>query len=276
MLGLGLKRKNRISKAKLTTSNDQQESSILHEKRKNLTDHKKKRDWVATFMLFSLAGNGLTILLCMILVGAYTKLASRSPSFVQTIDGSPILASPINEPDRTPATIQRFVSDNLSLLMSWKGSLTTGKFNSSGQLIEIKDPGREVKSDKVNARITSPAWQASFGFHESYRSELVELIAKMTPPEVFTNGLETALVIDAITLPKQIEEGKWEIRVVGNVLIIPKGQATSQKIPFNKIVVVRRTDLVPNPPGMELQSPIFNVISSVRARGLQIYSMKDI
>ena len=113
--------------------------------------------------LFVLATAGVQVLTLIWLsantLGLYKMSNKPTPSLVQMSDGRPLKAVPIGSKERTPATIQRFVSETFTLLFNWSGTLpptTPEEFTSPKP-----DPGKKLS--KGANLVATASWQAGFG-----------------------------------------------------------------------------------------------------------------
>jgi hypothetical protein len=159
-------------------------------------------------------------------------------------------------------------------LMSWTNELPGAsddkKVPDAGALVKIKDGDR---------RITSPAFQASFTFGEELRTELVKILAEMTPDGVFKGEIKTTLKFQHVTLPTLVDKnqsGKWKINVVATLLQYQQGRADIIKIPFNKEIVVQAIDTPQLPKSGKFSNELESLVYGIRQAGLEIVSMKDI
>ena len=243
-----------------------------------LRQDKRKRDSIALIALTSLGLAGTSLIVQLFLFLAYAQLARKpAPSLVQLNDGEAIAVQAMGSLERDPAVIQRFVTDSLILLMSWHNNLPAGR-DDYGNLGEpIEDQGVEVTDGNGDRRrITTSAFQASFTFNEGFRQELVQLLAEMTPEAVFTSKVQSLLMFQAVTQPKLIEPGKWSLSVVGYLVQSKTGHADTQRIPFNKEVIVKAVDTPPLPGDGALSSPLEAAVSGIRQAGLEIELMQDL
>lgn len=243
-----------------------------------LRQDKRKRDSIALIALTSLGLAGTSLLAQLFLFLAYAQLARKpAPSLVQLNDGQAIAVRAMGTVERDPLVVQRFVTDSLILLMSWHNNLPAGR-DDYGNLGEpLEDLGIEVTNGKGDRRrVTTSAFQASFTFSESFRPELLQLLAEMTPEAVFTGKVQSLLMFQAVTQPKLIAPGKWSLYVVGYLVQSKTGSADTQRIPFNKEVIVRAVDTPPLPSNGELASPLEQAISGIRQAGLEIELMRDL
>jgi hypothetical protein len=246
-------------------------------KLEQIKQQKAQRDFLALLNLGAIAISSISLLFLLMLFVMYFKLANRPvPSLVQLADGQAITTRALGNKERSPVVIQRFVTDSLMLLMSWQQKIPSADIAPDGSPVFVNDPGMEVKGQNKEGRITTRAFQASFAFSEEFRQDLIEMLAIMTPPDVFTGQVQTALVFQAVTEPELVETGEWRISVVGNLIQSNLKLGTTTRIPFNKEVLVRAIDTPPLPAEGKFASPFESVVYVVRQAGIEIYSMKDI
>lgn len=243
-----------------------------------LRQDKHKRDSMALVAIASLGLATSSLVTQLFLFFAYAQLARKpAPSLVQLNSGETLSVLPLGSLDRDAAVVQRFVSDSLILLMSWHNRWPAGR-DDYGNLADVQtDPGIEVTDTKGNRkRITTAAFQASFTFSESFRQELVQLLAQMTPEAVFTGKLQSLLMFQSVTQPKEIEPGRWSVSVVGYLVQSKTSSADTKRIPFNKEVIIRAVDTPSLPAKGELASPLEFAVYGIRRSGLEIELMRDL
>jgi len=243
-----------------------------------LRQDKRQRDVAAVMGLCALGLAAGSLVTQLFLFLAYAQLARKpAPSLVQLSNGDTITVQAMGSLERDPAVVQRFVTDSLILLMSWHNRLPAGR-DDYGNLAETQtDPGIEVQdSQGKRKRITTAAFQASFTFSEGFRKELVQLIAQMTPESVFTGQAQTLLMFEAVTLPQELETERWSVSVVGHLVQSRPGSAETERIPFNKEVVVRAVDTPSLPAEGELAAPLEAAVYGIRQAGLEIELMRDL
>ncbi|MCJ8278827.1 MAG: hypothetical protein MJK14_02485, partial [Rivularia sp. ALOHA_DT_140] len=118
-----------------------------------------------TLALFAVGTFGLhlvTFFLLILLYGSYSQLNKKPPpSLVQLETGKAIQVAPLGNIERTPQVISRFVSDTMTLMMNWSGTLPPKTFEENAK--PIKDKGIDIKERGLRGnKITSGAWQASY------------------------------------------------------------------------------------------------------------------
>jgi len=258
------------------------DSTSKPSKREKVKEQKAQRDFLALLNLAAIAINSIALLFLLMLLLLYLKLSNRPvPSLVQLANGQAITTKALGDQERSPVVIQRFVTDSLILLMSWQQKIPSADIAPDGSPVFLDDPGIEVKGQdsagrQQEGRITTRAFQASFAFSEEFRQDLIKLLALMTPPDVFTGQVQTALIFQAVTEPEQLKAGEWKISVVGNLVQSNLKLGTTTRIPFNKEILLRAIDTPPLPAEGKFASPFESVVYAVRQAGIEIYQMKDI
>lgn len=236
---------------------------------------KGSKNIVAMFALTSIGFSALALMLQVVVMTNVINIARKpTPSLVQLSDGQAIKVQAVGNQDRSPEVVQHFVTDSLIMLMSWTNELPGAsddkKVPDAGALVKIKDGDR---------RITSPAFQATFTFGEELRTELVKILAEMTPDGVFKGEIKTTLKFQHVTLPTLVDKnqsGKWKINVVATLLQYQQGRADIVKIPFNKEIIVQAIDTPPLPKSGKFSNELESLVYGIRQAGLEIVSMKDI
>ncbi len=230
--------------------------------------------------IFVLASLGLSIL-SLGWQAANTLAINResrkpAPTLVQLVDGRAIQVSPMGEQERTPEAVKHFVSQTLYLLFNWSGTLPPA--NPQEERIPKPDPGVKVTSRQqggVGTLITTSSWQASFALSETYRNEFLEILAGLTPREVFARSLEAVLIIRHISEPEQIEPGKWKVNVVADRILFDRSNNQGKPIAFNREIFVQA---VPQPisPLKDKASPLEQTVYETRQAGLEIHAMREL
>ena len=245
------------------------------DKRSALKTAKKKQDTASLIQFLVIGFSGGTLLIQLLLFGAFAKLASKpAPSLVQLSNGDAIAVTAQDSKAREPETIKRFVADSLILLMSWHNQLPAQRDANGTLLPPSPDPGMSLDVGGKTMRVTSPAYQASYAFEESFREELIALLASSTPQAVFTGQVQTLLSFQAITEPEELEPGRWQLSVVGNLIQSKVGTAQTQHQPFNRKIIVRAIETPALPEEGELATALALAVHSVRQSGLEIESME--
>lgn len=246
-------------------------------KREKVQKQKAERDFLALLNLGSIAIQGISLLVMLLLFVTYWKLSSRPvPSLVQLANGTAVTTRALGNKERSREVIQRFTTDSLTLLMSWQQQIPSAEVTPDGRPVLVNDPGMKVKVGSSDGLITSRSYQASFAFSEEFRNDLITLLGSMTPPSVFTGQTQTALVFRSVTEPEEIKEGEWRIAVVGNLIQSNVGEGTTKTIFFNKEILLRAIDTPELPANGQFASPFEAAVYAVRQSGLEIYSMKDL
>jgi hypothetical protein len=230
------------------------------------------KNFVALFVLISVGFSGLTLLLQMVVVANVINIAKKpAPSLVQLSNGEAIKVQAISSQERSLEVVQRFTTESLILLMSWTNDLPS----TSGENKAV-DPGALVKTQSGEKRITTSTFQASFTLNENLRDEVVKLLAEITPAEVFSGNVKTALKFQHVTIPSPVEPGKWKITVVGTLLKYQRGRGDVTKVPFNKELIIQAIDTPALPKDGKFSNELETLVYTIRQAGLEIVSMKDI
>ena len=245
------------------------------DKRSALKVAKKKQDAASLIQFLVIGLSGGTLLVQLLLFGAYAKLASKpAPSLVQLSNGDAIAVAATDSKAREPETIKRFVADSLIVLMSWHNQLPAQRDANGTLLPPSPDPGMSLDVRGKTLRVTSPAYQASFAFEETFREELIALLATSTPPAVFTGQVQQLLSFQAITEPEELEPGRWQLSVVGHLIQSKVGTAQTQRQPFNRKIIVRAIDTPALPEEGTLATALALAVQNIRQSGLEIESME--
>jgi hypothetical protein len=238
---------------------------LLNSKRAAYT----QRDTLGIFVVVSISLQGLVLLVAILLYGSFNRLANKPPpSLVQLANGQTVAAAPLDHKQRSPEVIKRFTKDTLTSLMSWSGELPSP----DGTAKTIPDAGIELNN--ARGKVTTPAWEASFALSEDFRKEFLLKLADLTPPSVFGGTTKVVLVPLDIQAPIKIDEGKWKVVIVANLIILSQNNL-GDVIPFNKEIFLSAVE-APNYKDFTSSDEMATIIARVRASGLEIYAIRDL
>jgi len=235
---------------------------------RSLTTNRDQRSLMGFYVLLSLGAQGLLLLVCLLLFGSYVGLARKDPAtLVQLADGHSIATEAMDSRDRTPAVIQKFTQDLLTLLLS-----ATGKINSADpKLAPINDPGASVNG---STKVTTLANTASYALATDFRAAFLQELGRRTPQDLFTaNGsTQRALVIHDVSSPIKINPGTWKVVVVASLLTVSAGNQIGAAETWNKEVFLRA---VPIPTPRSQASDLEKDVAQTRQSGLELYAIRD-
>lgn len=225
--------------------------------------------------LFVLGSVGLQVVILMGLflqARALSRLSRQDvPTLVQMQDGQAIRVSPMGSRERTPETIRRFVNDTLVLMFNWSGSLPATTAEEAAQ--PRADPGLPIDVERGKRNIATASWQASFALSEDFRQDFLKRVAELTPPGVFTGTSQVVMVINHVSNPESVGEGRWKVAVVAHLYVFNEANALGQAIPFNREVFVEAVTAPAVPAG---ETPLEQAIYRIRQTGLQIYAIREL
>jgi hypothetical protein len=228
------------------------------------------RGTLGFFVLVSMGLHAVSTLGILLLFGAFIGLSQKAPpSLVQLEGGKAIITEAIDSRERTPAVIQKFTQDSLTLLMS-----ASGKLPSPDGKSQPVDSGVEVNNSKGGTKkISSVARLAGFSLSEDFRSTFLQQLSEITPQGIFNdNTAQTVLVVQDVSTPHKVAEGQWKVTVIANLLSFSSADQVGSAIAFNKEVFVRS---VTPPVVTKASSELEQQIAQVRSSGLEIYAMRD-
>jgi len=230
---------------------------------------KDARGTLGFFVLVSLCLQGFTLFACLLLFGAYVGLSRKAPpSLVQLESGKTIATAPLDAGERTPAVVQKFVQDELTMLTSAVGTLPPV----DAKTPLTADPGVVIKLPTGQGRITTLASFASFGLSEDFRAAYLQKLAELTPPNVFSQQERLVLVVQDVSTPQKVGDGQWKVTVVANLVHFTPDNQVGAGVPYNREVFVRT---VTPPDVLPVTSETERQIAQVRSAGLEIYAMRD-
>lgn len=254
---------------KLNTSTENKRLRFLNRTSKRFSTG----DTLALFAVGTFGLNIITFFILLLLYGSYSQLSRKAPpSLVQLESGSAITVAPIGSLERTPQVILRFVSDTMTLMMNWSGTLPATTTEETR--LPKPDPGIDIRSlTNSRGKVASGAWQASYTLSEDFRKEFLKMLAEITPPGVFKGKTQVVLIPLSIQSPVKIAEGKWKVKMIANLTIFDQGSNLGEVIPFNKEIFVRAVEAPVSPNKLD---GIAAVIYQVRSSGLEVYAIRDL
>lgn len=246
----------------------------------SLLEKRKKRTG-GILTLFALTTFGLHVVALFLLISQGLAIRNlslqKSPTFEQLIDGKPVTVA--NDLEREPQAIRQFVSQTMTSMFNWSGTLPAQSIEQATN--PIPDQGISVQTSAGSSKkVTTSSWIASFGISEDFRKGFLSTIAQITPAEVFTKNPNQAisgqLVIKRVYPPVKIAEGKWRVGIVAD-LVQKKRSQEEQKliVPFNKDLLVRAVDTFVYPLSnttTDLQKAVY----SIRNAKMEIYEIRNL
>lgn len=165
-------------------------------------------------------GLHLFTLLLLIFNGSMLQQLGRQltpQSLVQLVDGRVITVDPQQNLERQPETIRRFVGETMSLMLTWSQ----------------QQPPTEVW--EVSSQLVA----------NNFKQKLKSEITNLNPDSQFENvtrGNENVLVIQKVSQPTKIGDGKWKVEILANQLIFNGYDKLGKSVSFNKQILVRAID----------------------------------
>lgn len=189
--------------------------------------------------------NLFTLLLLMFHASMLQQLSdkNKTESLVQLADGSTITADPKDNLDRNPETIKRFVGETMTLMLTW-------------------------------SKIQSPqtVWQVS---SELLANDLKQNGTKIIQLNNVNRKSDDVLVLQTISQPIKIGNGKWKVDMLANRLTFVGSDRLGKSIPFNKEIFVRVRDKPIN--SLSNASHDLNTaVAHLSEARLEIYNICDI
>jgi hypothetical protein len=226
------------------------------------------------FVLLTLGIQAIVAFAMLLQLFFMARLSSKPvPTLVQLLDGKAITVAPVERFERTPDTIKSFISQTMSLMFSWSGTLAPS--NAEELRNPKQDPG-VVAGSQQNNKIASATWESGFALSEKFRQPFLEKLAELTPQEIFrSRETQGALIIRLIGEPQKLEQGKWKISLISNIVFFSNQNQIGRSIPFNKEIYLMAVES-PTLPLAEKSSSLQQVIYRIRQAGLEIYAIRDL
>lgn len=232
---------------------------------------KKELNFTPIFLIGNAVLLSLLVLIEIINFARVGTIAnSKAPTLVELNDGESIRVSAIHSESRTPGAIRYFVGQTMTGLLSWNTlPKVTGDYDA--------DPTKKLKLDAGvqtgNSKITTNVWATGFALSEDFRAEFLKEIGNLTPPDVFNGTTQSILKISLLSEPKKVKAGKYQVDMVGEVIVFQGNNLVGEPIGFNKSVFVRVIDTPTLP---QISSEFQQTAYRVRKAGLEIYKIQDL
>ncbi|MBW4424628.1 MAG: hypothetical protein KME50_09225 [Nostoc desertorum CM1-VF14] len=138
-------------------------------------------------------------------------------TLVQLVDGRTITVDPQPNLERQPEAIRRFVGETMSLMLTWSQ----------------QQPPTQVW--EITSQLVA----------DDFKPKLKSEVTNLNPDSQFENvnrGAENVLVIQKISQPREIGNGKWEVEMLANQLVFSGYDRLGKSTSFNKKILVRAID----------------------------------
>lgn len=229
---------------------------------------------VALATIFNAGTNTLCLLLLLIIFGIVSGIGKyvKGMTIVQLEDGSTKPAKSLAPGERTDQAINTFVTNSMVRLFNWDGII---KEDENGKLVQKPDKGVEIDTEKGGKRkVPTDVWEAAFALSETqeFRASFLKKLAETIPEGIFNGQGSVTLVTNFISKPRKLEQGKWEVDIIGSLVSFNAERNTSKGIPFNKTITVAAIDSPKNPPET---TDIAKKIYEAKMAGLEIVQIVD-
>lgn len=214
---------------------------------------------------------GLLNLATSFLFGAMSLGNSGSQNMVQLADGKTVQAKTASRTERNPIVIRTFVERMMTGLYTMDGYLPRTSIEETNN--PKPDPGIAIKGGF--GRVTTSAWEISFGLEPKLRKEILEELAGITPKSVLKQKKSIVFIPNYIGDPIPVEgkPGYWTVNLVSTLIAFENGEQLGDVIPLNKKIYLRA---VTPPVYREFTNPVTQLAAEIRASGLEIYFMSDL
>jgi hypothetical protein len=170
--------------------------------------------------LFAVGTFGLHVITLLLLMFHWSLLQQLSrhlmpQSLVQLVDGNAITVNPTPNLERYPETIRRFVGQTMTLMLTWSKQ-------------QPPETVWEISSQLLAA-----------GAKQKLQSEIMNF----NSTNKFQNGgSESVLILQKISQPTKIGEGKWKVEMIAHQLIFSNSDRLGKSVQFSKQIIVKATD----------------------------------
>jgi hypothetical protein len=192
---------------------------------------KKELNFTPIFLIGNAVLLSLVLLIEIINFARVGTIAnSKAPTLVELNDGESIRVRAIHSESRSAQAIRYFVGQTMTGLLSWNTlPKVTGDYDA--------DPTKKLKLDAGvqtgNSKITTNVWVTGFALSEDFRAEFLKEIGNLTPPDVFNGTTQSILKISLLSEPKKVKPGKFQVDMVGEVIVFQGNNMVGEPIGFN-------------------------------------------
>jgi hypothetical protein len=230
--------------------------------------------WKIVLICFASALGGLVFDL-IVAVGLFQVASKPPPVLVQLRSGDSVLVEPIDFDERTPESIQKFVTEIFTIIFTWSGTMPSP---SEAEKV-VADPGVVVLDERGNrlGRITTSASEGSLAFDLKFRREFLRLLVSYVPESVFGNRSDVAFVPIEVQTPVPVGQGRWKVPLFANLMFVNQANQIGEVVPFNVDVYVR--SVVPLQEQLVAQltkarsKPLARKVVEIRQAGLEVYAV---
>lgn len=211
----------------------------------------KKRNFFPVFAVVTFGLNLIGFLLLIFHWSMLQQITEKPPqNLVQLVDGRTITVGTQPKIQRHPEVIRRMVGETMTLMFTWSQKQPTQV---------IWDNTSALFSNSLKQKVASDIFQ----------------ILPMNNIKTPLNNTESVFIIQKISQPEQIADGKWKLEILASSIIYNDSDKNGYKIPFNKQIIISTADdreisLPSNP------LPIHSAISRLGEAKLQIDNICDI
>lgn len=203
---------------------------------------------------------GLTSLLLLNAFASCAVLArgdgSSDYAFIQTTGGETIQAIPVHHSRRTEEAVQKFATDWIVLMLSWKGR---------------DDPGLVAFRQKVPTNFYKLSW----ALNPNIRSAVAQAWMNSFNAERYVNTSKYSTVFALSGNPITSEkDGVWTVDIYGSRILLENGSQVALDR-YNLRLTIEAVIPQPNPLGKD-STALEQLISKAQASGLSIINVEEI
>lgn len=155
-------------------------------------------------------------------------LAQRESIYVQQVNGETMAASEFDVTHREAAVIKNTAVQWMQLSFEWDNQIPGSKAEDQGY--QLKDSTRTIPTE---------VYLASYLMEEGFRQEFLKLLAKQKiDPGVMQGEVKTAVRFFAVSDPRQVGEGTWQVDIVASRIERNRRQETAE-VPMNRTITLK-------------------------------------
>jgi hypothetical protein len=230
--------------------------------------------WKMAILCLALAASSIFFNL-ILAIGIFKVASKPAPTLVQLSNGDSIYVEAIDTKERSPESIQKFVTDILTAMFTWSGTMP----DPDDPAKIVSDPGVPISDEKGNkiGKIPTSAFEASLAFELNFRSSFLRQLGRFIPESIFTNKTDVAFVPIDIQPPVSIGKERWKVTVLSNLMFVDRHNQIGSVVPYHvdvylKSVTKSQKQLIAEITQAQSR-PLAQQIARIRQAGLEIYAI---
>ncbi|PIG91584.1 hypothetical protein [Gloeocapsopsis sp. IPPAS B-1203] len=219
----------------------------------------ESKNFLALLQLGILSLQVLIFVFILLIAGRQNQLARRRPTMAQLVNGDTVYISEKDRYWRYPQVIRKVVSDWTMLTFNWEGKIAGSDKTDEGVKVDDRQ------------RVPTNTWFASVLLEDDFAQAALKDIAQLVPADVFTGRIRSVAIVNHVSEPRQIAQGRWQVDMVSTRILIDR-TGKSERLPFNRTFTLEAVEIPHSPLGSDA-SLVEQRIYEIRSAGLQIINI---